>query len=94
MTISGVVNANGSIASGSGFSVTRQTTGQYVIDFTQAFSELPAIVGSQTQFGNIGQNTRDNVVFPFVSNGSATALTGDSNGSHTDRSFSFIAIGA
>ena len=53
----------------------------------------PAIGASQTNFGDMGQNTNDNVVFPFVDKGSATALTGDYHGNHVDRGFSFLARG-
>ena len=93
MTVWGVVNKDGSIGAGNGFSITHQGNGEYIISFSPAFSGMPAITGSQVNYGDQGQNTRDNVVFPFVNNGSATALTGDGGGSRTDRSFSFIAIG-
>jgi len=90
----GAVNANGTTASGSkGFSVTRQGTGQYVISFRNLFQSTPSIVGSQTNYGVLPENTLDNVVFPFVDTGTATVLTGASNGGPTDRNFSFIAIG-
>lgn len=93
MTVWGVVNANGTVAAGSGFTVTSQGSGEYIISFSPAFSSMPAIVGSQANFGSTSQDTRDNIVFPYVNNGAATALTGDSGGNHTNRSFSFIAMG-
>lgn len=90
----GAINANGTISSsGGGFSVTRQGAGQYVISFRSLFQTIPSIVGSQTSYGNLGESPVDNVVFPLVDTGSATAITGDSNGNHQDRNFSFIAVG-
>jgi hypothetical protein len=89
----GEINADGSILSGQGFESTRISTGQYSIVFTPTFPVTPAIVGSQTRYGNAGQNPVDNIVFPFVSNAQATALTGDNTGRLQDRNFSFIAVG-
>jgi hypothetical protein len=90
----GNINKDGSINRSSGnIAVNRQAEGQYVIDFKGNFKKTPAIVGSQTNFGDPNQNTKDNVVFPSVSSANATARTGDENGNHKDRSFSFIAVG-
>lgn len=90
----GVIFYDGTIWVGSGgFSVTRQTAGRYVIIFDPPFPHIPAIVGSQVNWGNDKQNTLDNVVFPVVNVNLATALTGATDGSHVDRNFSFIAVG-
>ncbi len=93
MTVWGVVNKDGSIGNGKGFSITHQGGGEYIISFSPSFSGMPAISGSQVNYGSQNEDTRDGVVFPFLNAGSATALTGDSGGSKTDRSFAFIAIG-
>lgn len=94
MTVWGVVNADGSIGNGTGFSITHQDGGgEYIISFSPSFSGMPAISGSQVNFGSQNENTRDGVVFPFLNGGAATALTGDGGGSKTDRSFAFIAVG-
>lgn len=88
------VSANGSIyAASEGISITRIGDGQYAISFSPPFSKVPAIVGTQTGYGTINERTTDNVVFPFVSEANATALTGDDKGIHVDRGFSIIAIG-
>ncbi|WP_299627981.1 hypothetical protein [uncultured Tenacibaculum sp.] len=92
-TIYGTVSSNGSIISGSGFIVQKQNTGTYLIDFEPGFSQTPAVVGSQTGYGSIDENPLDNVVFPYINQGSTTALTADSSGHKKDRQFSFIAIG-
>ncbi|MFY0631603.1 MAG: hypothetical protein JXR05_14605 [Flavobacteriaceae bacterium] len=92
-TIWGTVAGNGRIISGSGFSVRKEEKGRYLIGFDTNFSRVPAIVGSHTGHKNLGQNTKDNVVFPFLSVSSATAKVGDYNGNPVDFQFSFIAIG-
>lgn len=92
-TIYGTVSSDGKKISGSGFSVNKQTTGTYLIDFNDNFSEIPAIVGSQTGFGE-GEGPTDVIDFPFLQKGSATAITGDGRFNLSDRQFSFIAIGS
>jgi len=90
----GSINADGTIASGSGgFSVTVQGSGQYVISFRTLFQGVPAMVGSQNRYGALGESSLDNVVFPLVDSGTATALTGDSANHQQPRNFAFIAIG-
>ena len=94
LTLWGAINADGSINSSSGgFSVTNQGPGQYVLSFRTLFNSVPAIVGSQTNFGTIVEMNTDGVVFPFVNTGSATVITGDNKGNQGNRSFSFIAVG-
>ncbi|SUB01875.1 Uncharacterised protein [Pannonibacter phragmitetus] len=98
-TIWGVVNANGTIASGSGgegdydFAVINEGPGVYQISFNGNFAGLPAITGSQVLWGTLSESPLDNVVFPYLTAASATAITGASNGSQQNRSFSFIAVG-
>ncbi|PTW61744.1 hypothetical protein C8N35_102460 [Breoghania corrubedonensis] len=92
-TVWGTVSGNGDLLAGAGCTISKQGTGIYVIDFTTSFSGVPALVGSQTGFGSQGQSPLDNVAFPFLTGGTATAVTGDNQGSKEDRQFSFIAIG-
>jgi len=91
----GVINKDGTINSGSGdFTVTAQGNGEYIISFSPAFKGTPSIVGSQVLFGDTSQWPTDNIVFPFLNGGAATAITGGSDaGNQSNRSFSFIAIG-
>ena len=93
LTVWGTINGDGSIAAGTGYSVTAQGNGEYIISFSPTFSGTPAIVGSQVLYGSGSENTLDNVIFPYLNNGAATAKTGDSNGNSTNRAFSFIAMG-
>ena len=90
----GYINADGTIKDGSGdFTVTRVDNGVYQVSFSREFIATPAVVGSQTGYGSLGQANTDGVAFPFVEQISFTAKTGDSKGSAQNRSFSFIAIG-
>ena len=94
VTLWGALDKTGTITNGSGgFTVARTDTGRYSISFTTVFQGLPSIVGSPTNHGDLNQNTKDNVVFPQVTDSAALAFTGDENGNKKDRSFSFIAIG-
>lgn len=96
VTLWGEINANGSIvSSGGGFKVFPQQNqpGVYLIVFQTSFNAVPAIVGSQTMYGSIGESNTDGIVFPLVSTDSATAKTGDGSGNAQNRNFSFIAIG-
>ena len=92
----GTIAADGSITSGSAdFKVTKTAVGVYNINFNHNFSAIPAISGSQTRLGSQAEWPTDNVVFPFLTENSATAVTGDGSagGNHSDRSFSFIVVG-
>lgn len=93
-TIWGTVAEDGSIISGTGFSIMRQNEGNYLITFSLPFSGTPAIVGSQTGMGFGGQVPLDGIVFPFLDSQSATAFTADQHGVLKDRQFSFIVMGA
>lgn len=96
VTLWGQINADGSIASsGGGFKVFPQQNqpGVYLITFQTSFTTLPAIVGTQTMFGNVAESNTDGIVFPVVSTDGAYAKTGDGSGNAQNRSFSFIAIG-
>ncbi len=92
-TIWGSINANGTKASGENYSVTLLETGVYVISFEPVFNGLPAVVGSQTRYGNIKEHNTDGVAFPLLSYATATAVTGNGDGSKENRDFSFIATG-
>jgi len=95
--IRGSVNSDGSIAGGSGFTVSKTGTGLYQINFTKTFTGRPS--GSATQvypsfddFGGGGM-TGDNAVFVGINNYRAKVKTGDNDGDAADRYFTFIIIG-
>ncbi len=93
-TIWGTIKGDGSIISSSGgFQVRKESKGRFLIDFDKKFVAIPAVVGSHTGHNDAGQNTKDNVVFPFLDRSSVTAIVGGQDGSPIDFQFSFIAIG-
>lgn len=96
--ISGNVNADGTIASGTGFTITNSGDGLYLITFRPSFTAPPAVVLTQnyrswSDFDYGGGDSRDNCVLVAVNMDHAKVLTGGSSGEHGDRNFCFIAIG-
>ncbi|WP_103068737.1 hypothetical protein [Aquimarina sediminis] len=95
--IRGNVNANGTIAQGSGFTVTALTNARYQIDFTVPFSTIPSVTfttGEPTALaGNTYEDNTANII--FISNSRVVIVTMDApneNGRETSW-FSFIAVG-
>jgi hypothetical protein len=91
--VSGVVNADGSIQSGSGFTTVHENTGLYQIIFDQKFSSSPAVTASQ-DWNNVypgGGDTRDGAVPVYITAATTEIKTGNNGGSPADRCFSFIA---
>lgn len=85
----GIVNANGTIQKGIGFTITKGTAGIYTVNFTQPFSDVPAFAGFIGQTGGIRA---------IKGNGPATAsavgvATLDGAGTLTDSEFHFVAVG-
>lgn len=102
--IYGSVNADGSIASGIGFTVQRSGVGTYEITFENSFTKMPTVVGTQCysdgnySWDNIdsgGGETLDNLVVIAVTTNLCKLKTGNSEnrGDACDRKFGFIAIG-
>jgi len=93
--IHGRINANGSIAKGSGFTCTRLDGGYYSIGFTQSFSDHPTVTVSG--FGSMGGNYMWMVY--DVGYGGVEILNRDRNHEPystaygADCSFTFIAVG-
>ncbi|WP_017718387.1 hypothetical protein [Kamptonema formosum] len=96
--IRGAVRPSGGIDSGSGFTVSKVSTGVYDINFTASFSAKPTVVVTQhypdaDDFTSTGADTRDNAVVIAVSTSKCRLKCGDGNGGAADRRFEFIAIG-
>ncbi len=87
-TIRGNVNANGTVANGAGFTVTKAGVGGYTINFSTAFSAPPAVTMSGPAGAIIGDGSAG---FPTAI--SATVSTNSSTGTPSDQRFSFIATG-
>lgn len=90
--IRGNINPNGSIAQGSGFTITKIGTGRYTINFTSAFIGIPSLTATA---GDLTGVLDDNIVdISQISATQCTVSTIDSN-SYTfeDSYFSFIVVG-
>jgi hypothetical protein len=102
-TVWGSIASNGAIVSGStnsgdgyNFSVNPSTTrpGQYYINFNPVFATVPAVVGSQNNYGNNNvESPSDGVSMPTVTPTYFVLNAGSSNGDMQPRSFAFIAVG-
>jgi hypothetical protein len=94
----GCVNGDGTVHSGSGFTVSRSATGTYRISYDTPFSASPAVVLTQNyklwdDFGYGGGDTRTGCLLVASDATQCKVVTGDENGVHTNRNFSFLAIG-
>ena len=85
--IRGTVSANGTIISGSGFSVSKQGTGTYGISFP-AFPAMPTVVATARSGGNLFASTISHQTSYFV----VTTILGNV-GAPFDVAFDFIVIG-
>lgn len=97
--IAGRINADGSIAGGSGFYVRPLGSGAYIVEFDSALLDVPTIVSKQNykswdEFDYPGGNTLDNTVLVAVDKKGFKLITGASSGVRVDRNFSFFAAGA
>lgn len=94
--IYGVVADSGTPITQHGFSVTQSQPGLYDIQFTTAFSEIPAMSATQVfpnELNNPGGSTNDNAVIVFIRKDSCRIKTGASDGNPQSRDFTFIAAG-
>ena len=91
--VAGFVNANGTVVSGSGFTVSRRSTGLYDVTFTRPFSTRPAVVATQ-HYGSDTGNTKDNAVVTVINEENCRVKTGNGDGSASNRHFCFFAMGA
>jgi hypothetical protein len=95
--VRGTVQSNGTIAAGSGFSVSPIESGLYEITFNQSFSARPSASVTQVfpdldDFGT-GGDTRDNAVLVGINANRIRVKTGDSDGGARNRDFTFVVIG-
>jgi Collagen triple helix repeat (20 copies) len=92
----GIVNANGTIAFGTGFTVVVQGTGRYQINFTVPFASTPTVVVTNV-YGSISVNAgvavqpAQNAVVDQATPALALVATGDATGTLAALSFGFIA---
>lgn len=94
--IRGTVSSTGGVSAGSGFTISKSSTGRYDISFTTAFNGAPSVVVTQNYNGTKnfnGGDTRDNAVVIYVDPALAQIKTGNNDGTASDRAFHFIAVG-
>lgn len=84
--IRGIVNADGSVNSGSGFISERFAAGQYRIFFTEPFSTLPVITANGFTAGEAI------ISFNLIGLSSVELFIIDTDGLLQDRAFTFIAL--
>jgi hypothetical protein len=87
--VRGTVNSDGTIASGSGFTVNHTGTGVYAVTFTTAFTDTPAVTATAITDGVTSLDTLASGSFGCGVH--AGSIVG---GNRADRQFSFIAVGA
>jgi hypothetical protein len=96
-TIWGIVSADGTPASGTGYKVFKDDDpGVYDISFDTSFAVRPAVVATElfpNQANSKGGDTRDNAVVVSIGTDRCRIVTGQDDGSHVNRDFSFVAIG-
>lgn len=83
-----VTGATAAITQGTGFSVVRNSVGNYTITFTSTFATPPSVVGALTSAAT-GFIVTNGV--PAFNN--CVILTANAAGAATDINFSFIAVG-
>lgn len=92
----GMVSADGKPAAGSGYTVNKDADpGVYDINFDVAFKGRPAVLATQlfpNQPDSNGGDTRDNAVVVWTDKTYCRIVTGEQDGAHVNRDFSFMAI--
>lgn len=88
--VAGTVDADAKIKNGSGFSVSRTSTGHYQVSFRPAFHNVSG--ASVTQVYPEG-STLDNAVIISLSNTDLFLQVGNVSGKNENRDFSFVAVG-
>jgi len=83
----GVVSVSGGAQIGSGFTVTKPSTGRYDVTFSPGFANLPAVTATATSYSVRFAKVE------LVGTSHAIVETYDANGALADSAFHFIAIG-
>lgn len=87
----GTILTDGTINGGSGnFTVTKQGTGTYKIDFQGDFHEPPCIAVTVVSYSPTANASTTDLDYTWGGNGSATIVTGESEAA--DFQFCFVAM--
>ena len=91
--VRGRVNANGTIARGSGFTVNKFATGRYTITFTTAFAAVPVVVATvESTGGATGATILHDAATPTTTTTATVSTLISSGGTFSDKAFDFIAM--
>ena len=85
--IAGVVKSDGTVISGSGFTVVRNAAGTYTITFTTAFTNVPGFVSTPDD-GNLAASKAN---YQNLGTGSVQVITRNASNTISDANFSFVA---
>jgi hypothetical protein len=95
--VEGIVNADGSVNTGTGYTVTVLGPGRYQLNFTTPFKGVPTVLVTNV-YGSIGVDAgagvqpAQNAVVDQATAGFALVATGDANGVPSAESFGFMAL--
>jgi len=90
-TILGMVDQNGNVIAGSGFTVNNSSTGTYKITFTTAFTSTPVVIASLTS-DSLDSNQNNNILMVDPGTQSATVfITNQNSADGQDGGFTFFA---
>jgi hypothetical protein len=95
--VTGIINTNGSIAFGEGFTVAVVSPGRYRLTFDTAFPTTPTVIVTNV-FGSINVDAgadvepAQNAIVDQADPASALIATADEDGDLTALSFGFIAM--
>ena len=97
VSISGNVNADGTLQSGAGFNISKEGTGLYLISFLRPFLSEPAVVATPNypgwnDFDSDGGETTVSCVVVALDRNRVKIKTSE-GGTAADGNFSFIASG-
>lgn len=84
----GIVNSDGTLAEGTGFTPSRTGTGDYTLTWSEAFSDVPAVDVTANGGGDRSENAE-----PTTTTCRVTIDTSQTAGTLIDTKFNFIAVG-
>jgi hypothetical protein len=91
--VRGVVNYDGTIASGAGFTIQHAITGGYQINFNKSFSDTPAVTVTLGRDSSSSFTGAFPIYYGVTSNYASLYLVNANGAFVSDHSFHFIAIG-
>lgn len=93
-TVRGVVGADGSTTTGTGFSVSKLATGEFRVTFDTSFSDVPAVTGSPRMGGASSSKTFEHDTEAATASAFRCSVRDSTTGATVDDGFHFVAVGA